>query len=334
VNKPKVTYAEFVAAQQARKREGSIAWFVDKRIEESKKPGARALGKSHRWILLARAKDPIGHVTFAEIKVSDIVDMGRLRKASGVKPQTCLQDVAFLRSMARFFVDLDMLPQTVLDTFSRAHRLLQKEQLIGKGQPRERRPTPEEIDIILAEIDATPAFWIPMRAIVEFSLHAGRRISETCRLRWTDLDEVKRTCWVRDLKNAAGKGHHGEFPLLGRAWEIVQEQPRVSEFIFSMQPKFGPRKGQWLQIRAPSASAAYTSLKKRLAKRHPGLFIGLRLHDNRAETFTRLFERGFSVPEVQLVSLHKGDAKTLIVHYTRLRPESLHAGPAALRRAA
>jgi integrase len=219
-------------------------------------------------------------------------------------------------------VDLDELAPESLNVFTKANRILQREQLIGKAQPRERRLEPHEEVLIFKTIDSMRCK-IPMRALVEFSLHAGRRISETCRLKWTDIDETKRTCIVRDLKNAAGKGFHGEFPLLGRAWDIVQEQPRMTEYIFSM----AQRPGVWKQVCSRTVTAAYIRVKKKC-----GLHgANLRLHDNRAETFSRMFEEGYNVPEVQQLSLHKGDAKTLIQHYTRLRPESLHLGPAAKR---
>jgi hypothetical protein len=48
-------------------------------------------------------------------------------------------------------------------------------------------------------------------------------------LRYGDVDVAKRTCWVYDLKNPKGKGESAEFPLLGRAWEIVAERMREIE---------------------------------------------------------------------------------------------------------
>ena len=327
VGKPRVSYAEFVSQQYP--QQGSVAWFIDRRIAESRKPGARPILPSHYYTLKRLQRAPIGKRPAAELVPLDLIDHGRLRKAgvthmgTPVKPQTVRQDFTYLRSMVRTFVDLDELPESALNVFRKANRLLQREQLIAKAQARERRPEPDELVRIYAAIDAMRCK-IPLRALVEFSLASGRRIGESCRLKWADLDEVKRTCLVRDLKNAAGKGFHGEFPLLGRAWEIVQAQPRVSEFIFSMQPK---KDAAWKQVCSRTVTAAYIRVKKKAGLHGENL----RLHDNRAETFSRMFEDGYSVPEVQQVSLHKGDAKTLLVHYTRLRPESLHNGPASKR---
>ncbi len=317
---------------------GTVAWLAKRRIDESRKPCARPLGLSHFYTLrmFRDPSYPISAKIVTKLTPLDLVDHCRQRKSEvtrlggNVKPQTIMHDITYLRSMVRMFVDLDEFPVEALNVFKKAKRILMREQLIGKSAPRERRPEQFEIDKILDEVDARKRTLIPMRPIVEFSLLAGRRIAETCRLLWEDINHEKKTCIVRDLKNSAGKGFHGEFPLLGRAWDIVMAQPRVTPFIFSMPKK----KGMWKQVRSASAGAIYTDIKKVLADRHPGMFKDLRLHDLRAECFTRMFEEGYNVPEVQQLSLHKGDAKTLIKHYTRLRPEMLHQGPAAKRRAA
>ncbi len=320
--KPRVKYADL-------QKKGTVAWFIDRRIAESRKPGARPLLASHLYTLLRLKKAPIGQAVAAALVPLDLIDHCRARKAqvthmgTPVKPQTIRQDITYLRSTIRTFVDLDELPVEALNVFTKAMRLLTREQLIGKAQARERRPEPDELVRIYAAIDAMRCK-IPLRALVEFSLVAGRRISESCRLKWSDIDETKRTCLVRDLKNAAGKGFHGEFPLLGRAWDIVQAQPRVTDYIFAMQMN---RRGGWQQVCSRTVTAAYIRVKK-VAGLHGA---NLRLHDNRRETFSKMFEDGFSVPEVQKLSLHKGDAKTLLVHYTNIPPESLHQGPASKR---
>jgi integrase len=282
-------------------------------------PGARMLTESHRCILKALQNDPIGAKPASGLKPLDLVEHCRARKAGqlmrdrgpvAVKPQTVRQDMTNLQATIQFFVDLDELPPSAMDVFRKARKLLQKEQLIAKAPARERRPAPEELEALLSYFDAHCE--LPMRTLVVFGLIVGRRIGEVCRLRWEDLNEQKKTCLVRDLKNPAGKGFHAAFPLIGESWAIVQSQPRVCDYIFSFKGK---------QIKSTSVSKAYTEGKK---------FLGikdLRLHDNRAEAFSRLFEKNWSVPQVQLVSLHKGDAKMLLSVYARLNPESAHELP-------
>src|SRR5678815_2352612 len=91
-----------------------------------------------------------------------------------------------------------------------------------------------------------------MVPIIRMSVLTARRISETCRPRWSDIDHEKRTCLVRDLKNPKGKGFHARFPLLGEAYDIVMAQPRHDgeDRIFPFNPK--------------SVGARYTAMKNKL----------------------------------------------------------------------
>ena len=52
----------------------------------------------------------------------------------------------------------------------------------------------------------------------------------------------------------------------------------------------------------------------------------LRLHDMRHDGISRLFEQGYDIPRVALVSGHKN--WNSLKRYTNLKPEDLHRGPA------
>jgi integrase len=93
-------------------------------------------------------------------------------------------------------------------------------------------------------------------------------------------------------------------PLLGEAWEIVQRQPRDAgdDRIFPIEPG--------------TLSKAFTGACRRLA------IVDLHLHDLRHEGVSRLFEAGYSIEQVALVSGHR-DWRHLR-RYTQLRPEDLH----------
>lgn len=317
-SKPRLTYQQFVAAKQ----HGTVASTIRRFIVDSEQPGAKPLGLSHGYTLKRLARSPIGELRLEELKPQDFLDHCRMRKADGIQPQTTNQDITYLSGVLKHAVQVWDVPEGCLSAYKKAQPLLVKQQLIAKSTPRTRRPTPEEIELLLAFYDKQAEHKntkIPMRAIVEFSLKTARRISETCRILWDDLDHEKRLCLVRDLKNPKGKGFHDSFPLLGDAWDLVIAQPRVSARIFPFCAK--------------SCGASYTRAKKKLAALHPGLFINLRLHDNRREKISRMFEEGYSVPEVAKLSLHRNPHLLLRV-YTALKPEDLHKGPASKRAAA
>ena len=60
---------------------------------------------------------------------------------------------------------------------------------------------------------------------------------------------------------------------------------------------------------------------KRLARQ--GGFGDVNLHMLRHEGISRLFEKGLSVPEVALISGHKGSGHKMLYHYTHLKPENV-----------
>lgn len=334
--KTKVDFKEFQRVQSAIRKEGTVAYWLQRRIDDAAKPGARPIGSSALWMMRALQRDPIGEVQVTELTPTHLLDHGRYRKScsavrsykgSGpkeVKAVTIGRDFSVLRSTVQQFVDVDELDSKILDVFRKAKKRMEKEQLVAKGTARTRRPTPQEVDLTLAYCKESGRSPMPVYDLFLAGLMVGRRISELCRLRWEDMDDAKKTCLVRDLKNPAGKGYHAAFPCINQFWELVQRQSRYEgfPFIFSMQASAKPK-----QLRAASVSAFFTRARKDLAAKHPGLFKDLRLHDNRRECFTQLFKSGWNVPQVQAVSLHKGDAKTLLGTYTNIEPESVHALP-------
>ena len=274
------------------------------------------MGASHVYSLRLIQRSPLGAKLPEEVKAVDFLDHCKRRRSAGVKPQTVNQDMTYVSGMLKYALEIWEQPgaEQAYAAYRKAKPQLVREQLVGKSQPRDRRPTPEELNALLAHFALAPKKnrrdIIPMVPVVKFSYLAGRRISETCRILWADLDHEKRTCLVRDLKNAKGKGFHDTFPLLGEAWDIVMAQPRTSDRIFAYNAK--------------SCGAKYTRAKNALGIKN------LRLHDNRRHCFSHLFEQGYSVPEVQKVSLHRNPT-ILLKNYTALKPEDLHLGPASKR---
>jgi integrase len=107
----------------------------------------------------------------------------------------------------------------------KVRRKLQKDQLVGKSEPRSRLPVLEELDLFrgpLREQNKHPRTRTNMVRVLDGLVLLGRRISELCRIERQHINVEKRTYWVYDLKNSKGKGHHGEAPLIEGAWELVE----------------------------------------------------------------------------------------------------------------
>lgn len=286
---------------------GTVAWLIQRYIEEIGTMPGKAFGVTHLYHLRRLQKMPIGRIQAHALRAADIVAHVKMRRLT-VGAATSTQDLAYLRGPLAYAKHGFGMDEISIQALADAKPLLDKFQLVGKSRPRERRPTTDEYARLLAYFREHYRGQIPMAAILEFAVLTARRISEICRLRWCDVNFEDRTCIVRDMKDPKHKiGNDHEFPLLGRSFEIVMEQPRVDERIF--------------RCRSQSVTMAYIR-----AKHHLGI-TDLRFHDNRREATSRLFEQGYSVPEVMVVSGHK-NPKELIRSYTKLKASDLHRGPA------
>lgn len=151
---------------------------------------------------------------------------------------------------------------------------------------------------------------VRMRDIIDFCLQSCMRISEVCRIEWRDLNVQARTIVIRDRKHPTRKyGNHCVVPLLNGSFETLMKQPRRGDLIF-------PHHG--INI----------SRKFHEAAKRAGV-EDVVLHDLRHEGISRLFELGFQIQEVAMVSGHK-DWRVLR-RYTHLKPEGLVAREEALR---
>lgn len=179
---------------------------------------------------------------------------------------------------------------------------------IKPGTPRDRRVSDAEIARI--KLALVREVSVRTRDIIDFCVQSCMRIGEVCRIEWADLDERARTIVIRDRKHPREKyGNHQVVPLLNGSFETLMKQPRRDARIFPHHPINISRKFHEAAVRAGIPDVV--------------------LHDLRHEGISRLFELGFQIQEVALVSGHK-DWRVLR-RYTHLRPESLVARERALR---
>ncbi|ECJ6122394.1 site-specific integrase [Salmonella enterica] len=239
------------------------------------------------------------------IKMSDYVDHAtdRLTACSG---STLNSDLAALKTVldsAMPFFGID--PN--LTTFINARKYLTTMKLIHPSNKRTRRINGDEIELLMAELkikSENSRNKIPYDLIFEFALHSCMRLGEICRLRWSDLDRKTQSILIRDRKDPRKKhGNHMVAPLLGRAWEIIIEQPETGEYIFPYNKK--------------TISQLFQDIKSKIG------LNDIRFHDARREAASRLFELGMSVEEVAQVTGHR-NIQTLWTIYREIYPQTLH----------
>jgi len=275
---------------------GIIKWYREE-IEGHKKLGRTTAATLAMW-----ERDQ-GKARIADMSPAWVV---RWAKGRGVKPQTVQQDLVILGGVLRLARAMGKLPKT-MDPIGDAREPLRLMRLVGSSAERDRRPTQDELDALKRHFRDKRRQRVPMWDIIDFLTVTAMRAGEVARLRWADLDVSNRTILIRDRKDPTEKmGNDQRIPLLAvaglDAFEIVMRQPRRSDLIF------------------PYNAATWSTIFPRACEALG--IVDLHLHDARHEGTSRMFEAGFAMEEVILVTGHR-DPKTLL-RYTQLRPESLH----------
>lgn len=230
-----------------------------------------------------------------------IVDWARDRRDEGAGPYTINCDLSKLGTVLRY-TDSSLLP-----VLAEARPKLTYLGLIGGGGRRERRPTEEEHQLILSWLTSHKG--LRYRDFAAFAALTAMRRGEVANLLWSDLDREKKMVLVRDRKDPRKKiGNDQWVPLLYGSFELILSQPQVDERIFPIHPQ---------------------TISKYFKECCVALSIpDLHFHDLRHDGISQMFESGFDIPHVSVVSGHK-DWRHL-KRYTQIKPESLHSHAAHL----
>lgn len=276
--------------------------LIDWYIEEI--GSAQPFGKNKTAVLKMWLRDH-GHISLADITSDYLTTFVRNRRKTGASGVTISIDLIYLANVLKSARDLKKLPIS-LEPVTSARSNMAHLKISTKGKERARRPTKEEIASICAYLDKRST--IPMRDIINFAIESAMRIDEITRLRWIDLNEIDRTIIIRNRKHPRQKaGNDQEVPLLGATYEIIKRQPRPAHI--TPECRIFPVK-----------TATVTTIFPR-AKNALGI-KDLHFHDLRHEGVSRLFEQGYQIHEVALVSGHR-DWK-MLARYTQIRARDLH----------
>ncbi|WP_301154326.1 site-specific integrase [Metapseudomonas otitidis] len=293
--------AEPGAIDRASRKSELLVDIIDRYLEEYER--IRPLGRTKRTCLEAIGKTWLGQVSDRELTSQKLVEFAQWRispEGGAVMPQTVGNDLAHLGavlSVARPAWGYEIDPHAVSD----ARKVLRKLGAISRSRERDRRPTAEELDKLLAHFFDTLR-WKPsainMPKVVGFAIFSTRRQEEITRIRWDDLDVPGRRVLVRDMKNPGQKiGNDVWCHLPDEAMRIIESMPQECPEIF-------PYNGD-------SIGTAWSKACK---------FLGiedLHFHDLRHDGVSRLFEMEWDIPRVASVSGHR-DWNSLR-RYTHLR---------------
>ena len=249
---------------------------------------------------LKKLEDGLGKKVAANLAPDDLKAFAIMRREEGAGPYTINMDISKLGTVMRY--GAAALKVSLPDVVGSSRPLLNHLRLIGGGGRRERRPTEDEMRRVIDHLGRE--FGAIYAEAVSFAAVSAMRRGEVCAITWSDLDREKRCIGVWRKHPRLGKKWH-LVPLIGPAWEIVNRQPQEGARIFPIHDR--------------TLSKYFTETCKALS------IPDLHLHDMRHEGTSALFEQGYAIQQVALVTGH-ADWKHL-KRYTQLKPEDLSKPP-------
>ena len=255
-------------------------------------------------------KREIGDVPVDAMTKQRTLQWAAFRTSKGSGPSTLNGYLIFLGRLLRTARDLWDYEVNV-DAVSGARAAMVDNGLIRESNERDRRPEQWELDAIFDfERQRNSRDTIPMNDIAQFAMDTTMRLNEICSIRWDDMNHGERTVLVRNRKHPTQKiGNNMDVALLGASYHIATRQPERSHLIFATNKITVSKRWQYI--------CKQVGVKD------------LRFHDLRHEGTSRLFEQGYQIPEVAMMTGHR-DWKSL-KRYAQMKAALLHDGPASKR---
>lgn len=309
MEKPRLSYADYLATRNAIKTEGTVAWVLERYYTEFR----QRIGSSQMYTIRRMQKSPhIGPKVALKLAKSNIFDHVKMRLAAGVKPQTINQDMTYLRVALKYagsaWEDCDGITDGAV---SAALPYMKTHNMVSKSLPRDRLPQDQEIALLRAFFRKQAQHQntkLPMETLMDWQIASGRRIGETCKLLWEDWDRDAQTIVVRKMKDPRNKNKRKVVALTNEAQAMLVELEGKRD---QAEPMIFP-------YNAKSVGASYTRAKNILE------IVDLRLHDCRAHCYTSMRKRGVPGAIAILVTGHETESLPERV-YKRMKAEDFKA---------
>lgn len=273
---------------------------LEEAIDRYVKEMSKKIGRTKSQVLDAIKTDDIAALGCADVTSDQLVAYARRLLAGGRQPSTVgnyMSHLSAVFAIGRAAWKFDLDPLAMAD----AQRVLRSLGTIGKSQPRNRRPTLEELDSLMAfflDRSRRNAGAAPMHLIIPFAIFSTRRQEEITTLRWSDHDEAHARILVRDMKHPGQK--------MGN--DVWCDLPAPAPAVLALFPKSGETV---LDCSADAISAAFTRACAMLG------IEDLHFHDLRHDGISRLFEMGRTIPLAAAVSGHRSWAS--LQRYTHIK---------------
>jgi integrase len=275
----------------------------------------RTAGPSRRRALKALSR-VIGHLRLRELSVQALTDYARRRQRAGTAPATITMDLSYLGTAMKHAGAALLPPDAVtgyLTTLKAARAVLGHARVTGASFKRKRRPTEAEL-LLLRDHFARARLRLPMWTLMQFAIATTLRLGEIVSLRWADLDEERRLILVRDRKDPQQKEDNDSLiPLLSHS--TINGETIDPLTLIKSQASIARKENRIFPYRSQSVSQAFWRAVVACG------IEDLRFHDLRHDGVSRMFEYGYTIEQVALLSGHSSWEN--LKRYTQIDPTTL-----------
>ena len=240
-------------------------------------------------------RNDICNKTLTDLRTSDFAKFRDQRLEIGITNSTINRELSAMRVAIQTSIDEwdCWLPENPVKSSIK----------LTENPARERRLKAGEYEKLMvackrnSKFSSPSIYWCPA---INWAIETAMRLSEQLSLRWENLDLIKRTAFLPAAITKTKRSR--TVALTDKALEVLKEIPRhINGAVFPMSLNYHNRGWRALCKRAD--------------------IVGLRWHDLRRESISRMFERGLSITEVQSLSGHL--TLQMLSTYTQHDAESL-----------
>lgn len=267
--------------------------------------------------VITRLRRQLGELRVVELTTNTFLRFATRREREGAGPVTIGQDLVFIGTVLRHggaALDLGEALERALVALQTARTSLRHARRVAESRQRDRRPSDEELGKIRSHLLTRANTKYPLWDITLFAIATAMRQSEITRLQWGDLDVSRRTVVIRQRKHPQSPRDQ-TVPLLRGPTTVLGELIDPLE-IALRQAGATRRHGRIFPYSPKAISRAWERVSANAG------VADLRFHDLRHDAVSRLFEYGYPLEQVALVSGHSTWKN--LARYTQLRAETLH----------
>ena len=163
---------------------------------------------------LAFLERRLDRLRIPELDRERLIQFGKERAREGAGPVTLGIDLGYIKTILSHAAAVHGVIVSI-EPIALARIALARLGLVGKRNERERRPTQDELNRLIAAFDANRLQQFPVGRIIRIAVATAMSQDEICRIEWSDFDPHKKMLLIRDRKDPRRKsGNNQRIPLL------------------------------------------------------------------------------------------------------------------------